>query len=89
MGVIPPLTGVAVKVTLVPVHMAPAGTAAILTLTGKLGFTVMLMVLEFAGLPVAQVALEVSSQVTASRFDKVVEVKVTPVAALLPFTFHW
>jgi hypothetical protein len=54
---------VAVKVTLVPEHIAPAGTAAILTLTGRLGFTVIVTVLDVAGLPVAHVALDVNTQV--------------------------
>ena len=36
----PPLVGVAVNVTLVPEHIAPDGTAAMPTLAGKLGFTV-------------------------------------------------
>ena len=38
------------------------------TLTGRFGFTVIVSVFEVAGLPVAQMALEVSSQVTASPF---------------------
>ena len=42
--------------------------AAIDTLTGNCGFTVMVTVFEVAGLPVGQVALEVSTQVTASVF---------------------
>jgi len=54
------LEGVAVKVTDVPVQIVVPGLAAILTLTGRFGFTVMVKVFEVAGLPVAQVALEVS-----------------------------
>jgi hypothetical protein len=42
--------------------------APIETLTGNTVFTIMLIVLEVAGLPVAQVALEVRTQVTASLF---------------------
>jgi hypothetical protein len=53
------LVGVAVKVTEVPVQIAPAGTAAILTLTGSIALTVIVMVLDVAGLPVTQLALEV------------------------------
>lgn len=83
------MDGVALKVTLVPAHTGPAGKAAMFILTGKFGFTIMVMALEVAGLPVGQVALEVSSQVTTSRFDRVVLVNVAPVAALVPFTFHW
>ena len=52
--------------------MAPAGTAAMLTLTGKFGFTVMVMALEVAGLPVAQRAFEVSTHVTISLVANVV-----------------
>ena len=52
------MVGVAVKVTLVPAQIV-VDDAEILILTGRLGFTVMVTVLEVAGLPVAQVALEV------------------------------
>ena len=77
----PPLVGVAVKVTLVPAQIAPDGTAAMLTLAGKLGFTVMVIVLEVAGLPVKHgVALEVIITFIASVFTNVVVVKVEPVA---------
>ena len=55
------MTGVAVKVTPVPAQMVVA-EAEMLTLTGKFGFTVIVTVLEVAGLPVAQVALEVRMQ---------------------------
>ena len=37
-------------------------------LTGKLGFTVMVRVLDVAGFPVMQEALDVNTQVTASLF---------------------
>ena len=55
--------GVAVKVTLVPEQIV-VSEAEIFTLTGRFGFTVMVIVLDVAGLPVAQVALEVTTQVT-------------------------
>jgi len=42
--------------------------AAIEMLTGRFGLTVIVTVLEVAGLPVAQVAFEVRTQVTASLF---------------------
>ena len=42
--------------------------AVIDTLTGRFGLTVMVTILEVAGLPVAQVAFEVRTQVTASLF---------------------
>ena len=64
-GELPPLTGVAVKVTWVPAQTGLA-EGAIVTLTGSWGFTVMVTVLDVAGLPVAQVTLLVSTQLTAS-----------------------
>ena len=64
-GEAPPFTGVAVKVTLVPAQTGLA-LAPIDTLTGNIGFTVIAMVLEVAGLPDLQVRLEVSTQVTWS-----------------------
>ena len=42
--------------------------AAMVTLTGSSGFTVMVTVLEVAGLPVVHVSLEVSTQVTVLPF---------------------
>ena len=65
-GVVPPLVGVAVNVTDVPAQIVDEGLAAMLTLAGRFGFTVIVIVLEVAGLPVAQVALDVSWQVTTS-----------------------
>ena len=60
------MAGVAVKVTEVPAHTGLAD-APIVTLTGISGFTVMVMALEVAGLPVAHgVALEVRTQVITS-----------------------
>ena len=64
---VPPLVGVAVKVTLVPEQIVVA-EAEILILTGRFGFTVIVTVFEVAGFPVAQVAFEVSTQVTTSLF---------------------
>ena len=71
---VPPLVGVAVKVTEVPAQMVPDGTAAILTLAVNIGFTVIVIPLEVAGLPVAHVALEVISTVITSLLANVVEV---------------
>ena len=62
----PPLVGVAVKVTLVPAQMTLPGLAAMLTLTGNDEFTVIGMAFDVAGLPVAQVSFEVRIQVTIS-----------------------
>lgn len=61
------MVGVAVKVTLVPAQIVVAD-AEILTLAGKLGFTVMVTVFEVAGLPVAQVAFEVRTHVMVLPF---------------------
>ena len=69
--------------------MVVAGLAAMLTLTGKFGFTVMVSVLDVAGFPVAHVALDVNTQVTVFPFVKVVVVNVDElVPAFTPFTFH-
>jgi hypothetical protein len=65
------LTGVAEKVTDVPAQIAPDGTAAILTLAGELGFTTMLIPADVAGLPVAQVNVEVISTVITSPLARV------------------
>ncbi len=51
--------------------MVPAGEAAMVTLTGLSGFTVMVIALDVAGLPVAQVALLVTTQVTTLPFARV------------------
>jgi hypothetical protein len=61
--------GTAVNVTLVPEHMVVADDE-ILTLAAKFGFTIMVTAFEVAGLPVAQVALDVITQVTTSLFAK-------------------
>ena len=53
------------NVTDIPEHTGFA-EAAIETLMGRFGFTAMVMVFDVAGLPVGQVALEVSTQETAS-----------------------
>ena len=69
-GVVPPLVGVAVKVTDVPAQTGLA-EAAIDKLTGSSGFTVMVTVFDVAGLPVGQVAFEVSTQVIRSLLEGV------------------
>lgn len=61
------MAGVAVKVTLVPAHIVVAD-AAMLTLAGRFGFTVIVRRFEVAGLPVIQVALDVITQLTTSLF---------------------
>ncbi|KAF5050052.1 hypothetical protein DSECCO2_433500 [anaerobic digester metagenome] len=59
------MVGVAVKVTEVPAQIVVA-EAAILTLTGLFGFTVIATVFDVAGLPVVQVSDDVITQFTAS-----------------------
>ena len=70
------MTGVAVKVTELPAQIAPEGDAAILTLAGNTGFTVIVIGLEVAGFPDAQVKDDVITTVTASLLARVVLVKV-------------
>ena len=61
----PPLRVAAVKVTLVPAQTGLADGAMDM-LTGNRGLTVIARELDMAGLPVAQVALDVSKQVITS-----------------------
>ena len=67
---LPPFVAVAVNVTRVPeqIGLAPAATD---TLTVRFEFTVIVTVFEVAGEPVAQVALDVNIQVTASALPGV------------------
>ena len=82
------MVGVAVKVTEVPAQIGLA-EAATEMLAGKFGFTVMATELDVAGLPVAQVALEVNTQVTISPFAKeLLEYVALLVPTLASFTFH-
>ena len=85
----PPLVGVAVHITFVPAHIAPEGTAAMLTLAGKLGFTVIVIAFDVAGDPVEHKIEEVITNVIISLFESVVDVYVELlVPILLPLTFH-
>ena len=81
------MVGVAVKVTDVPEQTGLAD-AEIDRLTGKFGFTVMVTALLVAGLPVAQVAFEVSMQVTTSLVTGVYEYVVLLLPTFDPLTFH-
>ena len=70
----PPLVGVAVNVTLVPEQIVVA-LAPILTLAGKFGFTVIVIVFDVAGELVKHgVALLVITTVTVFVFANVVVV---------------
>jgi len=78
---------VAVKVTEVPAHIGLAD-APIVILTAAVAVTLIVTVLEVAGLPVGQLILEVSTQVTASLFNGIYENVELFVPAFTPFTFH-
>ena len=79
----------AVKVTEVPVQIG-FEDAAIVILAGKLGFTVIVIALEVAGLPVTQEAFEVKTQVTISPLTKAALLYVVEfVPTFTPFNFHW
>jgi hypothetical protein len=88
----------AVKVTGVPAQMLLA-EAEMLTLTGNTGFTVIVIALEVAGFPVAQVSEEVNTHVTTSPsagtnenvgFPPDPPVLPDPVVSITtPFTSHW
>ena len=69
-GDIPPLTGVAVKLTRAP-GQAGLADAAIDTLTGNRGFTAIVIPLDVAGDPLAQRTFEVRTQVIRSLFTGV------------------
>ena len=62
------------KVTGVPAQIAPDVEVDILTLAGKNGFTVMVIILDVAGLPVAQVAVDVITTVICSPLTRLAEV---------------
>jgi hypothetical protein len=60
-----------------------------LTLAGKLGFTVVVMLLDVEGEPFTQGALDVKTTLTTSPFAKLVVVNVALlVPAFEPFTSH-
>ena len=72
----PPLDGVAVKVTLVPEQIAPEGFAAILTVGVTELPTVIVIVFEVAVTGLAQVALEVMIQTIVLPLVRVLLTKV-------------
>ena len=87
-GGVPPFMGVAEKVTKVPAHTGFA-EREIDMLTGKSGFTAIIMVLEVAGLPVAHTALDFKTQAIISLFTGALEYEalVAP-GTFVPLTFH-
>ena len=77
------------KVTFVPEQMVDEGLADIDTLAVTTGFTVMVIVLELAGLPETQDALLVIVQVTVLPFANPASVYVVLlVPTFTPFFFH-
>ena len=66
----PPLVGVAVKVTFVPVHTVLPGAAAMLT-DGVIELTVIVISLDMAVVGLAQDALLVITQVILSPLTRV------------------
>ena len=87
-GAVPPLVGVAVNVTLVPLQICPDGTAATVTDGVTVGVIDMAITFEVAVVGFPQAALLVRITETLSPLFKVVELKVEPVPALVPFTCH-
>ncbi len=82
------MVGVAVKLTDVPEQIVVVDELTD-TLAAKFGLTVMVMLFELAGDPVAQVAFEVITALTTSLFAKLLLVYVLLlVPTLLPFNFH-
>jgi hypothetical protein len=88
-GAMPPLTGVAVKVMLLPWHIVVLG-ALMVTEGVTIVFTVMVKLFEVAVVGEAQETEEVSTQVKTSLFTIEVVVYVADVAPLmlLPFLLH-
>ena len=85
------MVGVAVNVTLAPEHIVlPLALDAMLTLAGKFGFTVVVILFDVAGDPVKHgVAFDVITTLTTSLFASVVVVNVALfVPAFTPFSFH-
>lgn len=76
------------KVTLVPEQIVVA-EAAMLTLAGRFGLTVMVTEFEVAGLPDTQDAFEVITQLTISLLAKELFVYVVELVPTFdPFSFH-
>jgi hypothetical protein len=78
------------KETEVPAQIVSAVEAAIVTLTGTVGVTDIVIVLETAGLPVTQGAFDVIVTVTASLLLSADDVKfILLIPTGIPLTLHW
>ncbi len=86
-GLLPPFSGVAVKVISSPAH-ADVRDASIVTAGVTTGVITGVMALEVTVCCVVHAALVVRVQVTESPFWSEPETKVIPVSAAIPFTFH-
>ena len=87
-GMVPPLTGMAVYVTEVPAQTGLAD-AAMETLTGNNGLTIIVIVFDMAGEPVAQVSFDARVQVTWSLVNGMYEYTGLSIPTMIPLTFHW
>lgn len=88
-GVVPPFTGVAVNVTMLPWQTGFC-EALILMLAGWAGKISITIKFEVAGLPETQVSSDVMTQLTMSPSSKELLLNVTALAPVFtPFTFHW
>lgn len=88
-GLLPPFTGLAIKVILVPLQTLLV-SAVMKTEAFKLLTTFMTMVLETTVVVLVQVKEEVSSHITTSPFANAALVYVELfVPTLKPFRFHW
>ncbi len=85
----PPFTAVAVKVTLVPVHIGLAMLAAMVTDGAVNALTVYLSLLLVAVVVVAQAELLVSTHQTLSAFFNRLSVYVLAVPTTALFLYHW
>jgi hypothetical protein len=81
------LVGVGLKVTGEPAQTGVA-EAAIFTAGVTFGFTVIIIELEVAVGDVAQAAVDVITQLITSLFAKIGLLKLGPVTAVIPLTFH-
>jgi hypothetical protein len=87
-GEVPPLIGVALKVTGVPSQTGFA-EGEMLIPTVDVGFTVMVTVFDVAGFPVVHARFEVTTQLTISLVTGAYVYTALLVPTLVPFTFHW